>query len=119
MQSAPDMSSPKGQQGGEHSTYSSSMPHDVPGSSTSGKPKLSLPAKNCSYTTLLQTIQVKVKGPLNQKLTAEVIFDSASDCSYVSSDLVQTCRLQCTGQEFISYFAFGGEHSSKPSLRSV
>ena len=112
MQSAPNMSSHKRQQGGEHSTYSS-IPYDVPGSSASSKLKLSLPSKNSSYSTLLQTTQVEVKGPLNQKLTTVVIFDLASDRSYVTSRLVQKSGLQRTGLEFLSCSAFGGEGDSR------
>ena len=119
LQSVTDRSLPKVQQGGEHTTSFSSMPLKVTGRLTSGRTKIYQPAKTSSYTTVLQTIQVKVKGPDGKKLTAEVIFDSGSDRSYVTSGLVQACRPRCTGQEFLSCSAFGGEGDSSCKLRSI
>ena len=60
-----------------------------------------------------------MKGPDGKKLTAEVIFDSGSDRSYVTSGLVQACRPRRTGQEFLSCSAFGGEGDSSCKLRSI
>ena len=71
------------------------------------------------FSTMLQTAQIQVKGSDGVSHTAGVIFDSASDRTYVNLELVSTCKPTRTGQEFIQYNAFGGETTSKRVLRSV
>ena len=112
--SAPDVYSHKVQQGGERST--SSMPLDVTDSSACSKLQLSLPSKNDSYSTVLQTTQARVKNHKGQTLNAEVIFDLASDRSYVTSTLVKRCGLEYTGLESLSRAAFGEKCYPKPNM---
>ena len=82
-------------------------------------PKTALTVQSQGFSTMLQTAQILVRGPDGMNHMVGVIFDSASDRTYVDLDLVNICKPTRTGQEFLQYNAFGGETSSKRVLRSV
>ena len=76
----------------------------------------------CQYTlnsTILQTAKIRVHSQDGHEISATLLFDSASDRTYVTKKLVQLTKPHRIGQEMISFSTFGGESSSKPTLRSV
>ena len=79
----------------------------------------SLVTPNLSTTaTVLQTAKIYIKTSTGQVL-ATVLFDSASDRTYVSSTMVKLCQPKKRCQEYISYSSFGGERANTSRLSSV
>ena len=72
-----------------------------------------------NYVTLLPTATVRLQTSDDHIVDVVVMFDTGSDRTYIKSDVVQSCHPIRIGQEFISYSSFGGESSSKRTLRSV
>ena len=70
-------------------------------------------------SVIMQTAQVKTKTREGQDMAVSLLFDSASDRTYVLSKVVKQTKPRCIGQEMISFSTFGGETTSKPVLRSV
>ena len=66
----------------------------------------------------MQTAKVKVRTREGQDISVSLLFDSASDRTYVLSKLVRLTKPHCIGQEIISFSTFGGEPINKPTLRS-
>ena len=69
--------------------------------------------------TMLPTATVKIMCSDGQVRKASVMFDTASDQTYCLKSLVDSCKPSKLGQEFIAYNSFGGEQTSKRTLRSV
>ena len=69
--------------------------------------------------TIMQTAKVKVRTREGQDISVSLLFDSASDRTYVLSKLVRLTKPHRIGQEITSVFTFGGESATKPTLRSV
>ena len=70
-------------------------------------------------SVIMHTAQVKTKTREGQDMAVSLLFDSASDRTYVLSKVVKQAKPRCIGQEMISFSTFGGETTSKPVLRSV
>ena len=68
---------------------------------------------------IMQTAKVKVRTREGQDISVSLLFDSASDRTYVLSKLVKLTKPHRIGQEIISFSTFGGETATKPTLRSV
>jgi hypothetical protein len=69
-------------------------------------------------SVLMQVVPVLVKG-CNGLVKANVLFDSGSDRSYVSSGLVRRVRPSFKGSESVSYATFGSSKASRGQLRNV
>ncbi|KAJ8027606.1 hypothetical protein HOLleu_32800 [Holothuria leucospilota] len=69
-------------------------------------------------TTVLQTAKVKVVGR-HGMIETTLLFDSGSDRSYVTSDLVKRVRPEWVSAQPQAYAVFGGNKSSGCKLRDV
>ena len=79
--------------------------------STESSVNISCLSKAREHQVLLQTAKVKVKGPKRQIVYANVLFDSGSDQSYVSSDFSRKLNLRCVEKIEHKYATFGGNQS--------
>ena len=70
---------------------------------------------NCS---VLQTAKVHVKGK-SGTVEATLLFDSGSDRSYVTSNLVKKVQPQWVSSQPVSYSAFGEQRGGKNELRHL
>ena len=71
-----------------------------------------------STHVLLQTLQLSVKGNCGET-KAVVLFDTGSDKSYISKDLVNKIGPQWVGSQNLAYATFGSAHSSCAEERNV
>ena len=67
---------------------------------------------------LLQSASVEVRGQKGVT-RVNVLFDTGSDRSYISGDLVQKVGPEWVGTQSVSYAAFGSKTSSKSELRNM
>ena len=88
-----------------------SQPHD-------DSVNISCLAKTKQQQVLLQTARIKVKASKGQTVTANVLFDSGSDQSYVSTSLSRKLQLKEVDKVHHRYASFGGNKSST-TVKSV
>ena len=67
---------------------------------------------------LLQSASVEIRGQKGVT-RANVLFDTGSDRSYISGDLVQKVGPEWVGTQSVAYAAFGSKTSSKSELRNM
>ncbi|XP_066958129.1 uncharacterized protein [Macrobrachium rosenbergii] len=75
-------------------------------------------AKAIKQCCVLQTAKIKVIG-YQGIISATVMFDTGSDRSYISKDLVKRVRPKWLTSEYLSFSAFGGGKASKADLSSI
>ncbi|XP_064102656.1 uncharacterized protein LOC135212813 [Macrobrachium nipponense] len=75
-------------------------------------------AKAIKKCCVLQTAKIKVVG-YQGIISATVMFDTGSDRSYISRDLVKKVRPKWLTSEYLSFSAFGGGKASKADLCSI
>ena len=71
-----------------------------------------------SSAVVMQVLTVKIAGP-NGLVSANVLLDSGSDKTYISSALVRKCRPNFVGTEFVSCAGFGSGKVGKRQMRNV
>ena len=69
--------------------------------------------------TILQTAKVNVMGSNGIPIEVRALFDSGSDRTYVSSDIVRKCKPQWISSQPIAYSVFGGDNSSKSRQSNI
>lgn len=74
--------------------------------------------KKSHRQTLLQIAEVRVKGE-KCALKANLLFDSGSDRSYISSSLVGKVKPKRVGQELISVSLFGDPKPHAPKMKKI
>ena len=73
-------------------------------------------AKNSGRQTMLQIAQVRVKGN-GPEVKANLLFDSGSDKSYISSSFVRKIDPRFVGQELVSVALFGDPKPKDPKMK--
>ena len=74
-------------------------------------------ANNSQSGTILQTIQIKASGNMCHK--ANILFDTGSNTSYISSKLVKQINPNCLGTRVLGYHSFGSEKAGNEETRKV
>ena len=74
-------------------------------------------ANNSQSGTILQTIQIKAYGNMCHK--ANILFDTGSNTSYISSNLVKKIIPNCIGTRVLGYHSFGSEKAGNEEARKV
>ncbi|XP_064117688.1 uncharacterized protein LOC135223114 [Macrobrachium nipponense] len=69
--------------------------------------------------TILQTAKVSVVESNGIPIEARALFDSGSDRTYVSSNIVKKCKPEWITSQPLTYSVFGGDNSSKSSLSNI
>ena len=83
------------------------------------KPAMMSVASSKHYVSVLPTAKVKIVGKDGKTQLATILFDTGSDRSYVSSDLVKKISPKSINQEYIAYSSFGGTQSSSTMLTQI
>lgn len=69
--------------------------------------------------SMLQVIRVDVLDKCGNKKSANMLFDSGSDHTYVATELVKQCDLKRIGQMAMSVVSFGGDKPSPSKVRNT
>ena len=69
--------------------------------------------------TILQTTKVSVMGSNGIPVEARALFDSGSDRTYVSSNIVKKCKAEGISSQPIAYSVCGGDNSSKSRQSNI
>ena len=72
-----------------------------------------------SKITVLQTAKCSLINDSNKYISVNILFDSGSDRTYITSDMAKECELKPINSEEIIFNSFGTTKSSKPENKKV
>ena len=70
-------------------------------------------------STVLQTADIFVQSSDGTSLPCSVLFDSGSNRSYVTTELVSRCGINSIGKEYIRVSGFGEKQSIAPKWKNI
>lgn len=89
-----------------------------PGKVSIGTCTLAADSSAVETSVVMQTIRVEIQGE-HDSVCANILFDSGSDCTYVSKDLVERTGPEFVRSETVSYCNFGSGKPQGEALRNL